>query len=40
MKLPLINCLFLLFFAAMSALPLLAGDYYQGVGFQLLMWIA
>jgi branched-chain amino acid transport system permease protein len=28
------------FFAAMAALPLLAGDYYQGVGFQLLMWIA
>jgi branched-chain amino acid transport system permease protein len=29
-----------LFFAVMAALPLLAGDYYQGVGFQLLMWIA
>jgi len=28
------------FFAAMAVLPLLAGDYYQGVGFQLLMWIA
>jgi branched-chain amino acid transport system permease protein len=28
------------FFAAMAALPLLAGDYYQGVGFQLVMWIA
>jgi branched-chain amino acid transport system permease protein len=24
----------------MAVLPLLAGDYYQGVGFQLLMWIA
>jgi branched-chain amino acid transport system permease protein len=30
----------ILFFAAMAALPLMAGDYYQGVGFQLLMWIA
>lgn len=37
---PLSNLLPILFFAAMTALPLVAGDYYQGVGFQLLMWIA
>jgi branched-chain amino acid transport system permease protein len=29
-----------LFFAGMAILPLMAGDYYLGVGFQLLMWIA
>ena len=37
---PLFRLLPILFFAAMTALPLVAGDYYQGVGFQLLMWIA
>jgi branched-chain amino acid transport system permease protein len=40
MKPPLGNLLSVLFFAVMSALPLVAGAYYQGVGFQLLMWIA
>jgi len=37
---PLSNLLPILFFAAMAVLPLLGGDYYLGVGFQLLMWIA
>jgi branched-chain amino acid transport system permease protein len=37
---PIFRLLPILFFAAMTALPLVAGDYYQGVGFQLLMWIA
>lgn len=37
---PLSNLLPILFFTAMTALPLLGGDYYLGVGFQLLMWIA
>jgi branched-chain amino acid transport system permease protein len=37
---PVLRLLPILFFALMAALPLFAGDYYQGVGFQLLMWIA
>ena len=37
---PFSGLLPVLFFAGMAVLPLLAGDYYQGVGFQLLMWIA
>jgi branched-chain amino acid transport system permease protein len=37
---PLSNLLPILFFAGMAVLPLLGGDYYLGVGFQLLMWIA
>jgi len=37
---PLSNLLPILFFAAMAVLPLMGGDYYLGIGFQLLMWIA
>jgi len=37
---PVSRLLPVFFFAAMASLPLFAGDYYQGVGFQLLMWIA
>jgi len=37
---PAFRLLPILFFVGMATLPLFAGDYYQGVGFQLLMWIA
>ncbi|MGH6879653.1 branched-chain amino acid ABC transporter permease [Hypericibacter sp.] len=37
---PLSNLLPIIFFAAMTALPFLGGDYDLGVGFQLMMWIA